>query len=39
MNTKDKFIEELKQRTKKFAVDIILFCETLKNCNASTVVT
>ncbi|WP_319228736.1 four helix bundle protein [Draconibacterium orientale] len=39
MNTKDKFIEELKQRTKKFAVDIILFCETLKNCKATSVIT
>lgn len=39
MNTKDKFIEELKQRTKKFAVDIILFCETLKNSKASSVIT
>lgn len=39
MNTKDKFIEKLKQRTKKFAVDIILFCETLKNCKASSVIT
>ena len=39
MNTKDKFIEELKQRTKKFAVDVILFCETLKNSKASSVIT
>lgn len=39
MNTKDKFIEELKKRTKQFAVDIILFCETLKNCKASSVIT
>ncbi|WP_321375132.1 four helix bundle protein [uncultured Draconibacterium sp.] len=39
MNTKDKFIEELKQRTKKFAVDIILFCETLENSKASSVIT
>ncbi|MDX8340162.1 four helix bundle protein [Draconibacterium sp. IB214405] len=39
MNTKDKFIEELKQRTKKFAVDVILFCETLKNCKATSVIT
>lgn len=39
MNTKDKFIEELKRRTKKFAVDIILFCETLKNCKATSVIT
>jgi four helix bundle protein len=39
MNTKDKFIEELKQRTKKFAVAIILFCETLKNCKATSVIT
>lgn len=39
MNTKDKFIKELKRRTKKFAVDVILFCESLKNCKASAVIT
>ncbi|WP_297086212.1 four helix bundle protein [uncultured Draconibacterium sp.] len=38
MNTKDKFIEALKHRTKKFAVDVILFCETLKNTKASSVI-
>lgn len=39
MNEKEQFIEEMKQRTKKFAVDIILFCETLKECKASSVIT
>nr|WP_321357383.1 four helix bundle protein [uncultured Draconibacterium sp.] len=39
MNTKEKFIEEMKQRTKKFAVDVILFCETLKSSKASSVIT
>lgn len=39
MNEKDQFIEELKRRTRKFAVDVILFCETLKECKASSVIT
>jgi len=39
MNEKDQFIENLKNRTKKFGVDIILFCETLKQSRASSVVT
>ncbi len=39
MNTKDKFTETLKQRTKKFAVEIILFRETLKNQIANYVIT
>jgi hypothetical protein len=30
MNRKDIFIEEMKKRTKKFSVDIILFCESLE---------
>lgn len=38
MNTKDKFIEELKKRTKKFAVDIILFCDTLKATKGTSVI-
>ena len=39
MNKKDFFIEEMKRRTKKFAVDIILFCNSLKECKASSVIT
>ncbi len=39
MNAKDQFIEEMKRRTKKFAVDIILFCESLKPSKASSVIT
>jgi len=39
MTEKEKFIEKLKERTKKFAVDIINFCETLKKCKASAVIT
>jgi four helix bundle protein len=36
---KEQFIENLKRRTKKFAVDSIKFCDTLKACKASNVVT
>lgn len=36
---KNAFIEGLKKRTKKFAVDVILFCDSLKKCKASAVVT
>ncbi len=39
MNAKDEFIEEMKRRTKKFAVDVILFCELLKPSKASSVIT
>ena len=39
MNTKDKFVEELKNRTKKFSVDVILFCDSLRQCKATSVVT
>ena len=38
MNSKDKFIEEMKNRTRKFAVDIILFCDTLKQSKGSSVI-
>ena len=38
MTEKEKFIEGLKKRTRKFAVDAILFCNSLKKCQASTVV-
>ena len=39
MTEKEQFIEGLKNRTKKFAVDSILFCNSLKKCKASDVVT
>jgi four helix bundle protein len=39
MTDKEKFIEEMKKRTKKFAVDVIKFCDTLKACKASAVIT
>lgn len=39
MTEKEIFIENLKRRTKKFAVDIILFCNSLKTCKASSVIT
>ena len=38
MLEKELFIEQIKSRTKKFAVDIIWFCESLKKCKASDVV-
>lgn len=39
MTEKEIFIEELKNRTRKFAVDVIMFCDSLKTCKASSVVT
>jgi len=36
---KEQFIENLKKRTKTFAIDSIKFCDTLKNCKASDVIT
>ena len=39
MTEKEIFIEALKKRTKKLAVDIIMFCDSLKKCKASSVVT
>ena len=38
MTAKEKFIYEMKKRTKKFAVDVINFCDSLKNKKASSVV-
>ena len=38
MTDKEKFIYEMKKRTKKFAVDVINFCDSLKNKKASSVV-
>ena len=39
MTRKEEFIENLKRRTKKFAVDIIKFCNLLKTSKASGVIT
>jgi four helix bundle protein len=39
MTEKERFIEMMKKRTKKFAVDVIRFCESLKTCKASSVIT
>ena len=39
MNEKELFIETLKRRTKKFGVDVILFCDSLKKCKATSVIT
>ena len=39
MTEKEEFIEKMKKRTKKFSVDISLFCDTLKTCKASAVIT
>ncbi len=36
---KEKFIENLKKKTKKFATDVILFCDTLKNSKAAPLIT
>jgi four helix bundle protein len=39
MNEKDIFVENLKKKTRKFGVDVILFCDSLKQKKASSVVT
>jgi four helix bundle protein len=39
MTEKEEFIEKMKNKTKKFAVDVILFCDSLKTCKASSVIT
>lgn len=39
MTEKEIFVEKMKKRTKKFAADVILFCNSLKNVRASSVVT
>ncbi len=39
MTEKEIFIERLKIRTRKFAVDVIVFCDSLITCKASSVVT
>jgi len=38
MTEKKLFIEKMKKRTKRFAVDVILFCDTLKKSQASSVI-
>lgn len=39
MKVKNVFVEEFKKRIKKFGVDVILFCNSLKPSKASSVVT
>ncbi len=39
MTEKDIFVETLKKRIRKFGVDVILFCDSLKQKKASSVVT
>jgi len=39
MTEKEVFIEKMKKRTKKFAVDVILFCDSLNIKKASSVIT
>lgn len=39
MTEKQRFVETLKLRTKKFAIDVIHFCESLKATKASSVIT
>jgi hypothetical protein len=39
MTEKEIFIEKMKNKTKKFAVDIIGFCDSLKSSRASGVIT
>jgi four helix bundle protein len=39
MTEKEMFIEKMKKRTKKFAVDVILFCDSLKTSKALSVIT
>ena len=38
MTEKEIFVDKMKKRTKKFAVDVIFFCESLKKCKASSVI-
>ena len=39
MTEKEMFIETMKKRTRKFAVDVIRFCDALKSGKASSVIT
>ena len=36
---KEIFVTKLKHRTKLFAVNVIQFCDSLKSCKASAVIT
>ena len=36
---KEVFLEKRKKRTQQFAVDVIRFCDSLKNSKASSVIT
>ena len=38
MTEKELFIESLKKRIKKLAIDVIIFCDSLKVCKASSIV-
>jgi len=38
MTEKEIFIDKMKKRTKKFAVDVIKFCNSLNNSKASSVI-
>ena len=38
MTEKEIFVEKMRRRTKKFAVDVILFSETLKQSKVSSVI-
>ncbi|KAA3627146.1 MAG: four helix bundle protein [Bacteroidetes bacterium] len=39
MKNKELFVSQMKDRTKKFAVDVIKFCDSLIACKASSVIT
>jgi len=39
MSQKEEFINKMKSRTKQFGVDIIKFCENMKNTKATSVIT
>ncbi len=39
MTDKELFIEVFKKRTRIFAVEVIKFCDSLKTCKASSVIT
>ena len=38
MTEKEIFVEKMRKRTKKFAIDVIRFCESLKSDKASSVI-
>ncbi len=39
MTEKELFIQKIKKRAEKFAVDVIMFCDSSKSCKASSVIT